>query len=410
MPDTHVGEPRPSAVPWRGRADGDESAPGRRHSIRAVAVRLAGWRVEQRPRPRHLAAYRVGAIVVGVVAAVVLAPLLANVPTDQLYRLAWNGTLGTPVGFANVLAAAIPLVIAGLAAAIPLRLGLWNLGIDGQMIIGAWAAGALAFGFSSTSGAVLIPLAFVAGMAGGALWMLVPALARVYLGVSEIITSFLLNFAAVAWMVYWTTERWVDPNTAGGGVLSRPIPDQAQLGLIDLGVARIHWGVVIPIVLVALTWFILRSTRSGYELRMMGGSEKAGRYGGMSVSSTTVGALLTSGALAGLAGTVVMLGSLHLFGAGLTNSTGFTAIVVAVLAGGSAPAILIIAFVYAVLIVGGDSISVAGVAPETVFSLVGLTLLLAALGEGSARLRFVRIRPTKVGARAAGPAAEETPA
>jgi general nucleoside transport system permease protein len=364
---------------------------------------LAGWRIERRSRPRWVPAYRVGAIVAGIVVALLIGPLLSTTSSSQFYRLAWNGTLGTSIGIGSVLTVATPLVIAGLAAAIPYRVGLWNIGIDGQILIGAWAATGVGFLLGHLAGIALVPLMFLAGMVGGGAWALAPALGRAFLGINEIVTTFLLNFVALAWMTYWVTGRWADPGAVGGGVRSRALPAQSQLGLIDVNGAVVHWGVLIAVVLPVGAWLILRSTRMGYELTIAGASDRAGRYAGIAVRRKLIGALVAGGAIGGLGGVVDLLGSLHQYGDGLTNNTGFTALVIAVLAGGSELGILLTGFIYALLLVGGDAVSVAGVQPEVVFSLVGATLLFAAGGEAFARLRFVPVaRAGRGGARLEG--------
>jgi ABC-type uncharacterized transport system permease subunit len=348
-------------------------------------------RVERRPDPRYLGVYRVVAIIVGLAVALLVAPLIGSVPASDFYDLAWTGTLGSPLGLANVLTVAAPLIIAGLAASIPYRLGLWNIGIDGQILMGAWLAFAVSTAVPDLSAPLLIALMMLAGMVGGALWALGPALARAYLGLNEIITTFLMNFVAVAWMTYWATGPWFDPQS-GGGVRSRPVPEQSELGLIELNGTLVHWGIVIAATLPVAVWLALRYSRTGYELTVTGASEKAGEYAGIPVRRKLVGALVAGGAIGGLAGVVDMLGALHQYGAGLSNNTGFSAVVVAVLAGGSELGVLVVGFVYAILIVGGDAVGLAGVSTDLVFALVGITLLLAAIGEALARFRVVRTR------------------
>jgi simple sugar transport system permease protein len=348
-------------------------------------------RVERRSDPRYPAVYRVASILVGLAVALLVAPVLGSVPASDFYDLAWTGTLGSPLGLANVLTVAAPLIIAGLAASIPYRLGLWNIGIDGQILIGAWMAFGLGTLLPDLSGSLLIPLMMMAGMLGGALWALGPAVARAYLGLNEIITTFLLNFVAVAWMTYWGTGPWFDP-ASGGGIRSRPVPEQSELALIELNGTFVHWGIVMAAALPIGVWYALRHSRMGYELTVTGASEKAGAYAGIPVRRKLMGALVVGGAVGGLAGVVDMLGALHQYGAGLSNNTGFSAVVVAVLAGGAEIGVLVVGFVYALLIVGGDAVGLAGVSPDLVFALVGITLLLAAIGEALARLRVVRTR------------------
>ena len=319
--------------------------------------------------------YRLIAIVIGLVVAILVAPLLGSTPASEFYDIAWTGTLGSTLGFGNVLTVAIPLAIAGLAASIPYRLGLWNIGIDGQILMGAWLAFAVSRAMPDVAAPVLIPLMLVAGMLGGAAWILGPALARVYLGLNEIVTTFLLNFVASAWLTYWVTGPWRDPVVqTAGGIRSKPIPAQTDLGLLNLGGVVVHWGILVAVALPLAAWLTIRFTRVGYEITMSGASERAGRYAGIPVRRRLIGVMLVGGALGGLAGVIEMLGTLHQYGDGLTNNTGFSAVVIAVLAGASEPAVPVMAFVYAVLVVGGDAVGLTGVSPDIVFAMVGITL------------------------------------
>jgi simple sugar transport system permease protein len=368
---------------------------------------LAGWRIERRPEPRRIGLYRLTAVALGLALALILAPIISGASPDLFYETAWNGTLGSPLGIANFLAVATPLIIAGLAAAIPLRLGLWNIGIDGQILIGAWCATAVAYSFESLPGPILIPMLFIAGMIGGALWILIPALARVFLGVNEILTTFLLNFVANAWLIYWVTNAWLDVNSGGGGIRARPVPEQAELSLLNINGTFIHWGVIVALALPIALWAALRFSRTGFELTITGAGGRVGTFSGINVKRKQIGVMLAGGAMAGLAGTIDMLGTIHQYGEGLTNNRGFAAVVIAVLAGSSPLGVLVMGLVYALLLSGSDAVSVIGVSNELVYCLIGITLLTGAMGEAIARLRVVH---TRAAAAAETPELEEATA
>ncbi|MGD9734407.1 MAG: ABC transporter permease [Solirubrobacterales bacterium] len=365
---------------------------------RASGHRLfANWRIERRPEPKRIGVYRLAAMALGLALALFLAPIISGADPADFYETAWQGTLGTPLGFGNFLSVATPLIIAGLAAAVPLRLGLWNIGIDGQILIGAWCATAVAYTFESMPGELLIPILFIAGMVGGALWILIPALARVMLGVNEILTTFLLNFVANAWLIYWVTNSWLDVNSGGGGIRAKPVPEQAELSLLDVNGTFIHWGVIVALVLPFLIWAFLRFSRGGFELTITGSGGRVGTFSGINVRRKQIGVMLAGGALAGLAGTIDMLGTIHQYGEGLTNNRGFAAVVIAVLAGSSPLGVLLIGLVYALLLSGSDAVSVIGVSNELVYCLIGITLLAAAVGEALGRLRIVHTRTVAAG-------------
>src|SRR5207244_10993715 len=119
-----------------------------------------------------------------------------------------ESTLGTSLGVTQIFQLATPLVLAGAAAALAQRVRLWNLGIQGQMVAGSWLGTLIAFAVPAWPPALLVPIVLLGALAGGVGWMVVPALARAYLGVSEVITTLMLNFIAGFWVVYWATGPW----------------------------------------------------------------------------------------------------------------------------------------------------------------------------------------------------------
>jgi simple sugar transport system permease protein len=353
--------------------------------------RLIPWSIERRPDPSGIALYRIVAVLAGLGISLLVAPLFANVPAGEFYAAVWSGTLGSPLGLSNVLTIAVPLTLAALAAAIPYRLGLWNVGIDGQMLMGAWFATWVAVILPEAPGPVLIPLMLVAGMLGGLLWIVIPTWARLAFGVSEVITTFLLNFVAVAWVVYWATGAWRAKNAAGG-IRAERLPEQSWIGDISVNEVLVNWGIVIAIILPIGFWLASRFTRSGYEVTITGDNPEAGRYAGMHVRRIYITSMLLGGAIAGLAGTINMMGTSHQLSPGLTNNTGFNGLVIAVLAGANELGVLALSGVYSLLLAGGGSLGIVGVNSNLVLAVIGITLIFGSFGEAYARLRLVRTR------------------
>jgi ABC-type uncharacterized transport system permease subunit len=349
-----------------------------------------GVRLERRSRVARAGRYRAGGVVAGAAIAILALPLITGTAPGTVYSSLGSGLSGS-LGIQSVITGAIPLVLAGLAVALPYRLGLWNVGVDGQMLTGAWVSAAIGFSLPNAPSVLLVALMLIGAMVGGAVWALGPALARAYLGVNEIITTFLLNFVAVAWLAYWANGPWKGTASVGGTV-SRSLPDQATLGTLRLGSIAVQGGVVIALVAPVLVWAAFRFSRTGYEWLVVGSNPRAGVYAGMPVKRRLVGAMLVGGAIGGLAGTVEMVGDLHLYTDGITNNTGFAALVVAVLAGGREAAVVLVAVFYAILIVAGQQLSSQGISNDIVLMIVGFTLLTGALGDAAARFRLVRRR------------------
>lgn len=354
--------------------------------------RRGRWHIERRAQPLNLSLFRFGAVATGLILSLVLAPLFSSVAPHQMYSAMWSGTFGSPTGLANVLTIAIPLLLASLAASIPYRLQLWNVGIDGQIYMGAWAASGVSYLLTTQRSFVIIPVMFLCAMGAGALWIAIPTWARATFGVSEVITTFLLNFVALAWLMYWATGPWYAPSAAGG-VFAVAIPSQADLANLSLGPLQVNWTILLALALPVVMWLVNRHTRWGYEITIVGASEKAGRYAGISVRKIMYSTMLLGGALGGLAGALNLMGTNYQLTPGVTNNTGFNGLIIAVLAGGNELIVLILGIVYAILLSAGDAVQVVGASSDLVFAVIGLTLIFGTFGETYARLHLVRTRP-----------------
>jgi ABC-type uncharacterized transport system permease subunit len=304
----------------------------------------------------------------------------------------WLFSFGSPTGIEDVATLSTPLILTGLAAAIPLRLGLWNIGAEGQLFVGAWAAAGTAFLLPDLGWALLVPLMFLAAMIGGAIWVLLPAIARVQFNVNEIITTLLLNFVAVYWVIYWAGKPWRD-KTSLGGVKSQLLPGQTELPFLTFGSAEIPLGFFLATAVAVLTWAILRHTRVGYQITMLGASPGSARFAGIPTRRLLICSLLVGGAVAGLAGTIEMMGNQHRFGSALSNNSGYTGIVVAVLAGGSAIGVVGIAIVFALIAIVGGIMRAEGTSSDIIFAMYGITLIVASTAQALSSFRLVRRDP-----------------
>lgn len=354
-------------------------------SLRSIST----WRIERRPKPGGAVRYRLGSVAIGVILSTTFALVVSGASSSAFFNGLWNSTLGTPYGVQYLAILATPLLLTGLAAAIPLRIGLWNIGGNGQLFLGAWAAFAVGERFPDMKATFLIPLMFVAAAAGGAAWALLPALARVYLGVNEIISTLMFNFIAGFWVLYWAGQRWPEPLSAGG-VKSRVVPEQTVLQPAHIGEYLIPLGFLIALAVVAVIWLFLRGSVFGYEMSIIGSSPRAATYAGMPTRRITVTVFLLGGAAAGLAGVIEMLGNIQRFAPALSNNVGYTGVVVAVLAGGLGLDLVAMALVFAAITIGGNVLSITGASSDLVFAMYGLTLICAAIGQGLRHLKLVR--------------------
>ena len=307
-----------------------------------------------------------------------------------VYGAMVRGALGDRNGVAETLVKTIPLLLTGLGVAVAFRMQLWNIGAEGQLYLGAIAAtGTALFLFPDTPAAVLIPAMVVAGLIGGGTWGLVPGALRAYLGANEIITSLMLNYVAILFSEYLVHGPWRNP-VGFGFPGTPPLPDAASLPRWDT--TRVHLGLLFGLVAAGALWITLRRTRWGYEVGVMGENPRAARYAGMPTRRTTLAVMALSGALAGLAGMSEVAGIGHQLQRNLSPGYGYTAIIVAWLGRLHPLAIIVVAFLLAALLVGGDQLQATTGLPAAIAPMLQGTILFFLLG-GEVLLRYRIARP-----------------
>ena len=351
------------------------------------------WKIELRTDNPKRGLYRLSAILLGVCIALIAIQL--GISEGNAFERILKATVGSRRGIENVLELAAPLMVTGLAAAIAIKLGAWNVGVEGQFFMGAWAAAGIAFALDGLSGPPLLTLMFMGATGAGAVWMLIPALARAYLNISEILTTLMLNFVAMAFLAYWTTGPWRDPRSQGAVLATPKLPEQTRLPTTSIAGVEIGFGIFIGLVLAILLTTIFRKSVLGYMVTTVGASERAGAYAGIKVRRLLVTVLLASGAAAGLAGVTHMTGgAINRYSTSLSSNTGYMGIAVAVLAGGSFLGTAAMALVVGAIVAAGNSLRILDVGSELGrFGLTGFILLIAAVGEGLSHYRLVRRRP-----------------
>jgi ABC-type uncharacterized transport system permease subunit len=247
---------------------------------------------------------------------------------------------------------AAPLVIIGVGLSIAYRANVWNIGAEGQYVMGGLAATGVALATYSLTGWWILPLMILAGVAGGALYASVPALLRTRLGVNEILTSLMLTYASVQLIYYLVRAPWKDP-MGMGQPQTRIFAEAARLPFIIPGTI-VHLGVPIAIVVALVAWFIMSRSVFGYQMKVVGAAPHAARYGGFSEHKTIWLALLVSGALAGLAGALEVAGPFQRMSPAFPTNYGFTAIIVAFLGRLNPLGVVFAGIVLAITFVGGE--------------------------------------------------------
>ena len=284
-----------------------------------------------------------------------------------------KGSLGTAPGLTQRLANTVPLLLAGTAVLLGLRAGLFNIGAEGQFLVGALACAAVALKVPGVGG---ILLGSVAAVFAGALWALPAGAIKAYRGGHEVITTIMLNNVAALLTDYLVSERFRAP---GGDVTTPSIADSTRLpSIVHIGAFSLNLGLVVALALVgALAWWLKR-TVAGYELRAVGANPTAARYAGIDAKRTVVRAMLASGALAGFAGAVQVLAYEGRFYPGFAAGNGFNALGVALLAGEATLALIPAAFLFGALDKGALALQIEGVPKGITTVVLGMLILIAA--------------------------------
>jgi ABC-type uncharacterized transport system permease subunit len=298
----------------------------------------------------------------------------------HVYAEMWRSTVLDTTSLGQVLVKAAPLILAGLAVAVPAKAGLVNVGGEGQVVMGTiGAAGAaLALDGRLPGGAMVVVMA-LAAMSAGALWAGIAAVLRLTVKINEAITTLLLNYVAIDLFLYLIYQPWKDRHGSGQPA-TRELVAGARLPL--LGASRVHVGIVIALVATALIWGLMRWTSWGFRLRVVGGNPEAARRAGLPVPALLLSAMLVGGALAGLGGMVHFAGAEFKLRPGMTLNFGYIAFLAAWLARHDPVKVAGAALLLALIAIGGDSLQLdSGLPAAAVNVLMGLVLV-AVMGRG----------------------------
>ncbi len=315
-----------------------------------------------------------------------------------VYDAIFTAALKNRDGWGNVIYRATPLIFTGLAVALAFQCGLFNIGGEGQMVMGGFALTWIGFTFARLPAFLLIPLCMLGGALAGAVWGGIPGYLKAKRGVHEVVTTIMLNWIAVAFtqyltMAYKPADTWI-PHTfeiAKSAQLSRLA---RYLNLIGIDFPKsnlLNTAVLLAILTAIFAAYLLRRTKIGYEIRAVGFNPTAAECAGINVAKNTVLAMAISGAIAGLAGVNQVMGYQHRFRYGVFEGLGFDGIGVAFIGRNSPMGVVLAAVLFGILDHGGLAIDVTTKVPREIILVLKAVILIFVVVSGEIAKRLLKI-------------------
>lgn len=318
------------------------------------------------------------AIILGLlVGAIVM--LMSEHDPIQGYIALWHGIFGSSYSIGETIRQISPYILAGLAVAFAFRTGLFNIGVEGQLIVGWFAAAYVGMAFELPA-IIHLPLALLAAAVAGALWGLVPGILKATLRVHEVIVTIMMNYIALH------VVNALIKSISGGSFKLERINQTASLrseflsNLTDF--STLHYGIIVALLMVVVMWLILEKTKTGYELKAVGFNEQASRYAGMNTNKNIVLSMVISGGFAGLGGAMEALGTFgNISSMGGFTGIGFDGIAVALLGANTPLGVIFGATLFGSLKYGSNNMpNAAGIPVEIVSIVIALIIFFVASG------------------------------
>jgi general nucleoside transport system permease protein len=360
---------------------------------RIAAVGRAIWAAAALPFISIVLALIVGSIVIlGSEIIVPGRPFDLTLPLTA-YRALYEGAFGTLDAIVNTVRASTPLILGGLAVGLAFKAGLFNIGAQGQFLLGALGSVTVGIALNQASPFIAIPAALAAGAVAGAAWGFIPGLLKAITGAHEVVTTIMLNYVAVATIAWAVSGPLDQPGSAS------PITAQVGNAALPVIIGRNgHLGALVALAaVVAVGWLLFRTTR-GFEIRTVGANPDAARYAGMQPRLTTVVTMSLAGVLAGLAGATVVLGVTHYMTASFGTTVGFDSIAVALLGRSNPIGIVFSALLFGAMRAGAPlmQIQTQSLIPAELVDVLQATILLFLVAHEVVR-RLLRLRGVKAG-------------
>ena len=279
----------------------------------------------------------------------------------------FNASFGSWGAFSDIIVKATPLILIGLGCSLAFRMNMINIGAEGQFYIGAFFASLVVLVPlipMDSPRIVVLSLMVIMGIFGGAIYGFIPGFLKAKFNVNEIITTLMLNYIAVNWNNYWIFGKYSDAGFQMTPTFDRVawlprLADLAKEYPIFSGIT-LHFGVVFGLVAAVIIWLILKHSRWGYEITLIGDNPKAAKYAGVNITRNMIIVMMVSGALAGLAGMSEVSGVVHRLQERISTNYGFSGVIVAWLAKLNPFAVVLVSILFGALIVAGREIQPSG--------------------------------------------------
>jgi len=351
-----------------------------------LSKKRASWRIKLEPRLEEPSAklslgVTLGAVAFALILGGIVIAIVGGNPFLSYAHIA-RASFGSVGVISDTFVKATPIILTALACSIAFRMKLWNIGAEGQFIMGAWGASAIVLAPvlpAETSRWLFIPMMALAGLGMGAAWGFIPGYLKAKFNVNEIISSLMLNYIAVSWVNYWIFGVWSE----GGFQMSAKFPVGASLPRLSDYASSIpffrglttHGGLIFGIIAAVILWFIVYRSRWGYEIRLIGDNPQAAKYAGINIVRNTILVMALSGALAGLGGMSEVAGVVRrLQTSPIAAGYGFTGIIVAWLAKLNPLVIIIVSILFGALILAGREIQPSGI-PKMIQGIILVCLI-----------------------------------
>ncbi len=324
---------------------------------------------------KEAAVIRTTAIILALVSVAFFILLLGHNPLS-VYISMIEGAFGSIYRITETIRKAIPLIITSLGISLAFRLKFWNIGAEGQIMMGAFGATFCALNFSSLPPFILLPLMGLASIICGGIWGAIPAYFRAMFRTNETIFTLMMNYIALKWLTYLQYGPWKDP-----GALGFPkIPGFSSNAILP-SVFGLHIGWIIAMILIIIMHVFVNHTKRGYEINVVGESENTGRYAGMNVKFIIIYTIFISGGLCGLTGMIEASGVNKTLSVEITRGVGYTAIITSWLSSLRAPVIGLVCILFAAMIQGGTFIQMAFQIPQSAAQILQGMILFFVLGS-----------------------------